>query len=104
MTWLDAWLDTDAEVTPDNVHEKLQIATDVGLLIKKTRKVVILAANYETDSNLIRFITQIPTVLVLKIEKALDFETVFEKKGSHDGTNEPESTQSSPSELQRSEK
>lgn len=81
VTWLDAWLDSDGEMSVADIEEKLKETVDVGLFIKKNRKVTIVASNYEDEDNLIRFVTQIPTSLVLKIERATGWETIFEKNG-----------------------
>lgn len=90
VTWLDAWLDTDAEVALTDLKEKLQICTDVGFLLKKTKKSIILACNYQEEDHLVRFVTQIPTVLVLKIEEATNFKTTFEKNGARDAQKDGE--------------
>jgi hypothetical protein len=87
VTWIDAWLDSDAEVSLTDIHDKLIECVDMGILIKKTKKAVVLGGNYNTDDSLVRFITRIPTVLVLKIEKATGFETIFEKRSKSTPTN-----------------
>jgi hypothetical protein len=79
VTWVDAWLDTDSETSLSNISDKLKECVDIGILIKKTRKTIILAGNYEEEDQVVRFVTRIPAVLVIKIEKATGFETIFEK-------------------------
>lgn len=82
--WLDAWVDTDAEQNISDIQEKLKLCVDVGVLLKKTKKTVVLACNYEEGDQVVRFVTQIPMVLVLKIVEYTQPNMLYEKRGAKD--------------------
>lgn len=80
VTWLDAWMDADAEVEIATVKDDLALAVDIAGFVKKTSKAVVLASNYSPVDGLVRFVTKIPMSLVQEIAISTSEEVVFTRK------------------------
>ena len=91
VTWLDAWCDTDSEVSLAEVGDELQECVDFGILIKRTRKAVVIASNYQDEDELVRFVTRIPASLVIKIERVTGYETIFDRRAKRAGAKDVKS-------------
>ena len=79
VTWVDAWCDLN-EVDFGGVQDGLKVCVDRGVLVKKTKRAVVLSQSTTEEDNTVRYTTSIPMSLVLKIEKVASYETVFERK------------------------
>ena len=90
VTWDDAWMDSDAEVTYGEAHDEPKRAVDIGGFIKKTSKCVVLASNYDPVDGFVRFVTRIPMALVQKISISTAEEVAFERNGAKSAEKAPE--------------
>ena len=79
VTWLDAYVDYN-EMEATEVTDDLKICRDHGVLLKRTRKAVVLAQSTFEDDGLVRYVTTIPMSLVLRIEKFVIPEVIYEKR------------------------
>lgn len=88
VTWLDAWVDQN-EVAFSDITDGLKVCRDHGIMVKKTKTAVVIAQS-DAEDNILRYITSIPMVLVIKIEEVTGLVTTYEKKrvknAKEDGT------------------
>ena len=88
VTWIDAWVDSDAESARETLHDQGKLTVDIGGYIKKTKNCVLLAANYDPTDGFVRFITRIPMSLVQEIAISTSEEVAFTRRKPENGKNE----------------
>lgn len=66
VSWEDAQHDSDFSGKPEEAGET-SLCHTIGFLVKKTKKIVVLAMDIDPKENTIRFILTVPAKLVQNI-------------------------------------
>lgn len=66
--WLDAQHDSAYDGTAEGYTPSLPLLEDAGYFVKRTRDTVTLASCIERETGTVRFLVNIPTKLVQRIE------------------------------------
>jgi len=66
--WVDAQHDAEYDGTAEGYTPSLPVLEDVGFFVKRTRDTVTLASCIERETGTVRFLVNIPTKLVSRIE------------------------------------